>query len=432
MSQKAVIICVDDNQVVLTSLKSQLRREFGTTYEIETAESGEEAIEIFAEICDEGNEIPVVISDQIMPGMKGDEFLKKIYLKSKDTLSIMLTGQADAKAVGNAVNFANLYRYISKPWDEVDLNMTIREAIRSYYQDKKIAQQNIELEKLVEQLRRHNESLEETIAERTKEIIRQKNIIQAKNQDITDSILYAKKIQMAILPPHEHFAKHFADHFILYLPKDIVSGDFYWISERDNKIYVTAADCTGHGVPGAFMSMLGITLLNEIIDKALIVTAADILNELRNNIIKQLRQNKENQTRDGMDIAFCIIYPENKKINYAGAYNSLLYVKNDNIFEYKANKMPVALYCEITNIPFDDLYVDYNNGDKIYIFSDGYIDQFGGEKGRKLMMKNFINLIHQKSTLPMSAQKEELYNFHKTWKNDNWQLDDILIIGIQL
>jgi len=430
MSQKAVIICVDDNHVVLTSLRSQLRREFGNFYEIETAESGEEAKEIFIDLQSENVDVPLVISDQIMPGMKGDELLEFIYKNSNNTLSIMLTGQADAKAVGNAVNNANLYRYITKPWDEVDLNMTVKEAIRSFYQDQKIEQQNKELAKLVEELRKYNESLEELVIERTQEIQIQKDIIQAKNQDITDSIMYAQKIQFAILTPEEQLKRLFPEYFILYLPKDIVSGDFYWLSEKDNKIFLTAADCTGHGVPGAFMSMLGVTLLNEIIDKPFIKTAADILNELRLNIIRQLHQRPNNQSRDGMDMSLCIIDKQLKNLNFAGAYNSLFLISDNQLIEYKANRMPVALHFD--NTSFTDVDIKYKTGDKIYILSDGYADQFGGEKNRKFMMPNFKKILIEISPLPMLEQRKILFDAHIQWKGDNSQVDDIIVFGIEL
>jgi len=430
MSQKAVIICVDDNQVVLTSLRSQLRREFGSIYEIETAESGEEAKEIFHDLRADNIDIPLIISDQIMPGMKGDELLEYVYKNSTNTLSIMLTGQADAKAVGNAVNNANLFRYISKPWDEIDLNMTVKEAIRSFYQDQLIEEQNKKLEKLVEELRRHNETLEELVVERTKEIQIQKDIIQAKNQDITDSIMYAQKIQLAILTPKDHLKRLFPEHFILYLPKDIVSGDFYWLSEKDDKIFLTAADCTGHGVPGAFMSMLGVTLLNEIIDRPNVKNAADVLNELRNNIIKQLHQRPDNQSRDGMDMSLCIIDKRMKNINFAAAYNPLLMISNNELFEYKGNRMPVALHFE--NLPFEAVNINYKDGDKIYIFSDGYIDQFGGEKNRKFMISNFKKLIVAISDFPMKEQKKLLLDTHNQWKGDGHQIDDIIVFGIEL
>jgi len=275
---KAVILCVDDEKVVLTSLKAQLKNGFANQHRIEIAESGEEAIEIVNELLKNKIELPVVIADQIMPGMKGDELLTKICQISPQTHNIMLTGQADAEAVGKAVNQANLYRYISKPWDATDLNLTIAEAIRSFFKDKTIKAQNTELEKLVNQLKEYSEDLEGKVKLRTVEVVRQKDDLKKnfekieilnqelinKNIAITDSIEYAKLIQDALLPPEAYINELLHENFILFKPKDIVSGDFYWIRQINEHIIIIAADCSGHGVPGVFMSMLGISLLMKL------------------------------------------------------------------------------------------------------------------------------------------------------------------------
>lgn len=430
MSMKAVIICVDDNQTVLTSLRHQLKRDYSTEFDIETAESGEEALEIFNDLFEGNVDVPLIISDQIMPGMKGDELLSIIFNRSPKTLTIMLTGQADANAVGNAVNKANLYRYISKPWDNTDLNMTVKEAIKSYYQTQKIEEQNKKLELLVIELKKHNENLEELVAERTKEINLQKSIIEQKNNDITDSIKYAQKIQSAMLSPIEHFDEYLSDYFILYYPKDIISGDFYWIDNKDEKIYVTVADCTGHGVPGAFMSMLGTTLLNDILDKPETYTAAQFLGELRTYIMKSLHQKDNGTSKDGMDMSLCIIDTVNKKINFSGAYNPLLRISNNELIEYKADRMPIAYHLNMQ--PFTDTYLEYKSGDLFYIFSDGFIDQFGGDGQRKFLLKNFKNLLLQISGQSILEQKKSIQDVFFTWKGETEQIDDVSVLGMKL
>lgn len=196
--QKKVILCVDDEKLVLTSLKAQLKNELGQEYIVETAESGEEALEIIEEIIQERKELPLVISDQIMPGIKGDDLLILIHHRLPKTLSIMLTGQANADAVGRALNYAGLYHYISKPWDETDLLLTMNEALRSYYQDKTIEQQKTELERLVRQLQDYNETLEGRVKERTHEIERQKQEL-ASQRDVLEETNAAKDKLFAVI-----------------------------------------------------------------------------------------------------------------------------------------------------------------------------------------------------------------------------------------
>jgi len=416
---KPIILCVDDEQIVLTSLKAQLRRIFNTEFDIEIAESGDEAIEIIEDMKADGAEFPLIISDQIMPGMSGDELLVYTHKNSSETLSIMLTGQADANAIGRAVNNANLYRYISKPWNETDLQMTVKEAIRSFQQAKKIKEQHLELQK-------YNEHLEELVTERTLEVTKQKEIIEKKNDDILASINYATRIQKAILPQEKYF-KNIVDNFVLYMPKDIVSGDFFWLKEKDDKIYVAAADCTGHGVPGAFMSMLGVSFLNEIIK---ICDKPDgILNILRDRVISTLNDtNEEALVQDGMDIALSVYDKKAKTLEFSGAYNPLLVVRNNEIVTLKADRMPIGVHVKDKN-KFTAQKIDVKPNDKFYMFSDGYIDQFGGKEDKRLKMKNFKNLILDIHKENFDKQKELLSNHFKNWRGKNSQIDDIVIIG---
>ncbi len=416
---KPIILCVDDEQIVLTSLKAQLRRIFNTEFDIEVAESGDEAIEIIEELLEEGVEFPLIISDQIMPGMSGDELLVYAHENSSETFSIMLTGQADANAIGRAVNNANLYRYISKPWNETDLQMTVKEAVKGFWQAKKIKEQNLELKK-------YNEHLEELVTERTHEVIKQKEIIEKKNNDILASINYATRIQKAILPQKKYFKK-IVDNFVLYLPKDIVSGDFFWLKEKEDKIYIVAADCTGHGVPGAFMSMLGISFLNEIIKTS--DKPDSILNLLRDRVITTLNAtNEDMQVQDGMDIALSVYDKKNKTLEFSGAYNPLLIVRDNEMTVIKADRMPIGVHIKDKN-EFTSQKIDVKPNDKFYMFSDGYIDQFGGEKDKRFKMKNFRNLILKIHKENFDKQKELLIRHFEDWRGDKNQLDDIVIIG---
>ncbi len=255
-------------------------------------------------------------------------------------------------------------------------------------------------------------------------------LLSKQNKEITDSILYAERIQQAVLPTRKLFVSLIPDYFILFKPRDIVSGDFYWMAKHKNSIVITAADCTGHGVPGAFMSMLGLTFLNEIVSNAETLEADLILNDLRDNVINSLRQDDPNmETRDGMDMSLCVINLDTLGLQYAGAYNPLIHIRNNELFELKADKMPIGRHIR-KNKPFTKKEIQLKKGDKLYLYSDGYTDQFGGEKGRKFQSKNFKQLLLEISNNPMDKQKELLNQTLTEWQGELEQLDDILVIGL--
>ncbi|MEA2106384.1 MAG: SpoIIE family protein phosphatase [Bacteroidota bacterium] len=236
-----------------------------------------------------------------------------------------------------------------------------------------------------------------------------------------------------MLPMDEHFEKSFDEYFILYKPRDIVSGDFYWIAEDNDKIYFTAADCTGHGVPGAFMSMLGISSLNEIIgSEKNNLTAAKILNQLREKVKFSLHQTgKEGETKDGLDIALCVLHKKTALLEFAGAFNPLYHFRNGKLNEYKADRMPIGIY-HIEKESFTNHTIDIQPNDTIYIFSDGYADQFGGPAQTKFKSSNLKKLLSEIVDQPMNKQKEILEKRFNKWKGDLDQLDDIILMGIKL
>ncbi len=299
----------------------------------------------------------------------------------------------------------------------------------------------IELEQEVElrtfQLRQEKEKVEIV----NKAVTEQKAIIEAKNHDITDSIKYAKNIQEALLPPLQNLHNELHDAFVLYLPKDIVSGDFYWFAKRNKKRFIASVDCTGHGVPGAFMSIIGNTLLNEIVSDKNVTQPAEILNELHAGVKTALKQSGDtvNERRDGMDIALCSLNEEGTILEYAGANRPLwIFRKNKNIVEtfemIKSNKFPIGgLEMENeTKRTFTNHVIPVEKGDIIYIFSDGYADQFGGAKGKKFMVGNMQKLvadIYQKS---IKEQEQILLNNFLTWKGELEQVDDVLVIGFRI
>jgi len=262
-------------------------------------------------------------------------------------------------------------------------------------------------------------------------VTRQRDDIEKKNLHITESIRYARRIQQAILPPDKLLNELVPNHFVYYKPKDIVSGDFYWVNQSENKVYLAAADATGHGVPGAFMSLLGVSLLNEIARSAAPKTAADFLNELRIKLKEALRQSEyEATTRDGVDLAFCVIDKQTGELQFAGAYNPLIIVRKGEMIEIKADKMPIGIHYNEKEF-FTNHLVQLQANDAIYIYSDGFADQIGGPTDRKFLSKNFKKLLVEIAELPIEQQKEKLRTTLKEWQGNSDQVDDILVIGVQ-
>jgi CheY-like chemotaxis protein/serine phosphatase RsbU (regulator of sigma subunit) len=288
--------------------------------------------------------------------------------------------------------------------------------------------------------KRANALLEESnrqIAEQKTEIEKQRDITNLQKKRMTDSITYAQRIQKAVLSPVSAFEKAIPEHFILFKPRDIVSGDFYWISAKEGVVIIAAADCTGHGVPGGFMSMLGVAFLNDIVNKItfnrhiLALHANEILNQLRENVITSLHQTgRPDEAKDGMDIALCIIDFEHKQMQFAGAHNPAYIIRNGVLQIIEANRMPIGIY-KTSNEPFTNHEVPLQLGDQIYIFSDGYYDQIGGPKNMKMMSTKFREYLLEIHKQPMSNQKELLENFHTQWIGDNEQIDDVLVIGFK-
>jgi serine phosphatase RsbU (regulator of sigma subunit) len=258
------------------------------------------------------------------------------------------------------------------------------------------------------------------------------DIIEEKNIDITASINYASRIQRAMLPGVADIKGLSSKCFILYLPKDIVSGDFYWFSEINVKLVLVAGDCTGHGVPGALMSMLGISFLEEIVNEREISDSGQILNELRKEVQRALHQKgAREEAKDGMDIALCVIDRSKKMIQYSGAYNSLYMIRKGELNEYTADRMPIGIF-DLSDKSFTSQDISYFPGDVIYMFSDGYADQFGGPNSKKFKYSALKELLLKIHTLPLKEQKKILESEFFKWKGDNPQTDDVLVIGMKL
>jgi len=310
----------------------------------------------------------------------------------------------------------------------------------------------------IEQQKAEVEAQRDEIEQQRDYVIKQRDLISLHKQAITDSIEYAGNIQKALLPPEEVLQSYLKEYFILYKPRDIVSGDFYWVHKKnpeDDKLLIAAADCTGHGVPGAFLSMLGISYLNEIVVDKEEFNPSKILDRLREKVIKSLHQTGEaGKSKDGIDIALCSLDFKNRIIEYAGAYNPLYIVRkcetrqdlkeyeekegyliqyygNIALIEIKADKIPIGVSPKKL-VHFSLKRFNLKVGDEVFLFSDGYVDQFGGAKRLKFLYRRFKEKLAGMYALPMQQKQKELKKFHDNWRGEEKQVDDILIIGIKI
>ena len=259
----------------------------------------------------------------------------------------------------------------------------------------------------------------------------QKTDLELKNKNVTDSLNYAQRIQEALLPSEQYLKRYFDDSFIYYKPKDIISGDFYWIGENGNIIFVVAADCTGHGVPGALMSMIGHELLNKIINIDKISKPATILSLMSHDLenIFSREKNIGLVIRDGMDIGICAVDSEKKKVSFAGAFFPLYILRDDKLVNLEGDKHTLGM--NIHGLSYTNREIEIYKDDMLYLFSDGYVDQFGGSENKKFMYRRFRYLLMTIYKFPVEDQKAILDENIKTWMGENDQIDDMLIIGFK-
>lgn len=384
-------------------------------------------------ILESHNDIAVILLDVVMENdYAGLDFVKYIRddLKNQFIRIVLWTGQPGQAPKKEVVLSYEINDYKTKT-DLTDENVftAVLSSIRSYN-----AMMEIESYRL---------NLEEKVRERTKTIEEQKNEIEKQKNKITDSIVYAQKIQKSMLPSEKIVKKHFPDSFIFYRAKDIVSGDFYWFSapetdewgKPNSKFFIAAADCTGHGVPGALMSMIGNTLLNEIVNGKKIFQPSVILSELNRGIIEALRQNdaSEDSQSDGMDLTLCQIDPVHGTIEIACA-NHIVYVCNkDEITMIEGDIFSIGgLFSIMQKANYTNHKLNFDEHTSVYMFSDGYQDQFGGENNQKFMLGRLKKLLFEIRNKPMSEQYEILKTTHESWRGNNRQIDDILVMGIKL
>ena len=300
---------------------------------------------------------------------------------------------------------------------------------------------------MIEQLEELYTDLDKKVKERTAEVVAQKEEIESQKDEIEkqrdkladqqkhimDSILYAKRLQYAILPTDDFVKELFPESFILFHPKDIVSGDIYWFSKTGNKRLFSAIDCTGHGVPGALVSMVGHNWLDYAVKDLKLERPVDILEALNVGVTSTFKERDEDgAVKDGMDIALCSVDYTTMKMEFAGAYNPAIILRNGELIQLKGDKCPIGAFSRRAVAGYTHQEIDVQKGDMVYVFSDGYTDQFGGNDNRKFLMSNFKKLLTDVHQLPVNKQKDKMEEVLFDWMKYESQLDDILVIGIRI
>lgn len=432
------------------------------------------------------------IFDSKKDSVVNDKYQNLFYVNAIDSI-VMLVG------IGSGIVVSLIYILLFISWTNKDISVPLKELLANIRDTRggepehfTVVRTNDEIGELavgynemtekihdyVESISRMNRDLEETVKKRTNEVVEQKEEIEAQKEEIEaqldlatlqrdtitrqkdqilDSIRYAERIQSAILPPIEHLSETFTDHFILFKPRDIVSGDYYWTTRKKDKIMIAVADCTGHGVPGAFLSMLGISSMNEIINRSDSISANRILEQLRDFVIASLHQTgSRGETQDGIEIALCVIDTRKMILEYAGANRPMYMIRRKKkdaktavtkkrkqerkIFEensdhellhIRADRMPIGIYDQ-DPIPFTNHKFPLERGDSIYLFSDGYVDQLGGPSRKTFRSRHFRNLLLDIQEHPMEKQMQILEEKLKSWSGDVEQIDDILVMGIKI
>jgi CheY-like chemotaxis protein len=437
------ILITDDEPDLELIIKQKFRSRIKSgELEFEFAENGAVALE---KLKSDPN-IDLVFTDINMPVMDGLTLLGKMKEEEHPAKSVVISAYGDFKNIRTAMN-RGAFDFIVKPIDLDDLEVTLSKALSEIEVLKQglEAKRNLEValiekakaqeealfnlrekEKLILQ---QNEMLETQVRERTEEINLQKELIELKNREILDSIHYAKRLQDAILPNRKILNQIFPENFVIYYPKDIVAGDFYWFNDGDHPMIV-CADCTGHGVSGALMSMLGISLLNRIINGDGVSQPGKILDQLHVSVIDALNQT-QNDSQEGMDIAICSVDQKSGILHFAGANRPLWIIRNHELLIVSPDKMPIGGMQITERISFTQHEIKLQPHDRIFLFSDGYADQFGGEYGKKLMIKNMKELLLSSSKLSIQEQCEHLKSQFGYWKGDREQVDDVLFIGME-
>jgi len=403
------VLYIHGDKAKLESFEKAFKRD----YHIYTANTSAAALELLDQ-----RTIQVVIAAQQLDDMSGIQCLEEIMAISPECTRMIQAGKDNLEPVYMAAEQGLIFQIIGLTWKRRDLKIAIEGAMELYHLKIQIRNQSDYLMKV-------KETLELKVMERTREIEQQK-------VNITDSIQYASLIQRALMLPSREMKKLMPPHFVLNKPKDIVSGDFYWITRKNEKLVLAVADCTGHGVPGAFMSILGINFLNEIVSKMDRPETGEILNELRARTIRSLGQTGSiSEAKEGMEIALCIIDFESMNIQFSGAFHPLFLVSNGQLREIKGDRMPIGIYYD-EEVPFSSVEVPFMENDMIYLFTDGYVDQIGGLDRKTFKARRLKELIREIWDKPLKEQSAILREEHEIWRAGSEQIDDLLVMGVKL
>ncbi|MFH2142436.1 MAG: response regulator [Bacteroidota bacterium] len=398
INKKPLILIVDDTPRNIQVLGNIL---YSKGYNVSISSSGAHALQTV------NTNLPdLILLDVQMPEMDGYEVCKELKLKpkTKDIPVIFLTAKVETKDLLHGFKVGAV-DYITKPFNVAELTARIAN--------------HLELKKSKEDIKTLNVKLQNT-----------NNKLNEAYNDIKNSIHYAKRIQESILPNLKFLAGKGIDHFLIFKPKDIVNGDFYWVEQVIEKTYIVVADCTGHGVPGALLSMLGHNMLNEIIKIENIFDPSEILYNLNDRFRSILKQEID-LSHDGMDLALCVIDNKTKIVEFAGAKRSIYYSSKGRLKEIKPNKSSIG-GLESNNSVFSKQIFKLTSGDRIFMFTDGITDQFDSRNNKKLTRKRFMNQISLLMDHPLNIMKNELLEFLKKWQGSNYQTDDILVVGIEI
>lgn len=410
------ILIVDDVPANLELLSNIL---FLEDYEISFANDGQQALEAVSYQAPD-----LILLDISMPGMDGYEVCRRLKAddKTKDIPIIFLTALSDTENVVQGFQSGG-QDYVTKPFNAEELLARVKTHLELKEKKKVLEIYAAKLEKLNQQQSQLNQQLQD-----------QKTIIEQKNKDLTASIDYAKIIQDSFLPDPETFDDFFDDNLLFFRAKDIVSGDFYYFDRLKSQdghetIVVAAADCTGHGVPGALLSMLGTSLLNQIIFNDKVSMPAEILQQLDLEFRQMLvHRGKGEKSGDGMDIAICAIIPEADKLIFSGCKRPLFIIRQGEVIYKKGSLHPIGGFYH-SKESFHNHEVSLQKGDRIYLFSDGYTDQFGGDRGKKLTTRRFRELLIDLQDFPLKQQGTKLREYFEQWQGDREQVDDVLVLG---
>lgn len=414
------VMIVDDENEIHTVTKFALGdyQYKGKKLEFLQAFTGEQAIEMLQKHPDTALMLLDVVMESDDAGLKVVEIIRQ-ELQNEFLRIVLRTGQPGQAPEDEVILKYDINDYKNKAeLTDKKLFTTITTSLRSYSD--------------IMEIEGYRQNLEEMVRVRTEQVMLQKEIIEKKNEDITASINYASRIQEAMLPSIERMKMVIPNLFVSFKPKDIVSGDFYWFAEKDGKIIISAIDCTGHGVPGAFMSMVGDANLNQIINLDAITRPDIILNKLHLRVRQALKQ-AETLNRDGMDMAICVIDRYRKIIEIAGAKNPVIYVQNNEVIQLKTDRHPIGGEQKEDQRIFSKQTISLETPATIYLFSDGFQDQFGGPENKKFMIKNLRELLFEIHQKPFDEQKEILDKTFEDWKGDDYkQTDDMLIVGFRV